>query len=112
MSMYHSPYCTELYFNVPVWYSYCTVLYCTCVVLVLGGGDDPAAGVLDLAARAAGGGGAHAGHCGQVQHRREPSRGKPLLQLSFGVFQTQRKAKQVVGMLVHKLSSMAIVPNK
>ena len=53
------------------------------MVLVLGGGDDPAAGVLDLAARAAGGGGAHAGHRGQVQHRREPSRGKPLLQLSF-----------------------------
>ena len=83
------------------------------MVLVLGGGDDPAAGVLDLAARAAGGGGgAHAGHCGQVQHRREPGRGKPLLQLSFGVFQTQREAKQVVGMLVHKLSSMAIEPNK
>ena len=59
-------YCTVLY---------CTVLYCTvltCVVLVLCGGDDPAAGVLDLAARATAGGGGHAGHCGQVQHRREP----------------------------------------
>ena len=63
------------------------------MVLVLGGGDDPAAGVLDLAACAAGGGGAHAGHRGQVQHRREPSRGKPLLQLSFGVFQHSEKSK-------------------
>ena len=64
------------------------------MVLVLGGGDDPAAGVLDLAARTAGGGGgAHAGHCGQVQHRREPGRGKPLLQLSLGVFQHSEKSK-------------------